>query len=132
MRAVTERFRDRARAAIAALDRYRAPAVTGLGAGDRIPVVSAASEGERLRLGATVIYRPPGDRRAYSCIVDQVRDGFIHIVPQIPGSDGWIRAPEPVAENGMKELEEKGVLARKPHRRYRGTAEARGPGEHSR
>ncbi len=132
LRVVTERFRDRARSAIAALDRYRAATRAGVGNGEPIPVSLETGDGERLRVGATVIYRPPGDRRAYSCIVDQIGDGRIHVVPQIPGGDGWVREPGIVTEDVVKNLEEQGVLARKPSRRFRSSPEERSPGGQSR
>ncbi len=130
LRVVTERFRDRARAAIAALDRYRAAALAGVGSGEPMPVLPDTA-GERLRVGATVIYRPAGDRRAYSCIVDQIGDGRIHVVPQIPGGDGWVREPVIVTEDVVKNLEEQGVLARKPSGRYRASPQGRSPGGQS-
>jgi hypothetical protein len=129
LRVVTERFRERARAAIAALDRYRA-VTAGLGDSEPIPVMPCARSSDRLRVGATVIYRPPGDRRAYSCIVDQVGEGQIHLVPQMPGGDGWVREPEIITEDVVKNLEEQGVIARKHRRRLRG--EPGRPGGHSR
>ena len=118
LRVVTERFRQRARAAIAALDHYRSAAAATLRVGEQIPIAPCAtSTGDRLRVGATVIYRPPGDRRAYSCTVDQVGDGQLHLVPQMPGCDGWVREQGLVTEDVVKNLKEQGVIARKHTRR---------------
>lgn len=106
LRVVTERFRERARAAIAALDRYRA----GVAAGS-IAISSGTCPGERLRVGATVIYRPPGDRRAYTCVVDQIGEGRIHVIPQMPGEDGWIAETDIVTDDVVKNLEEQGLIS---------------------
>ncbi|WP_210484795.1 hypothetical protein [Microvirga antarctica] len=105
LRVVTERYRDRARAAIMALDRYRA-ASQGEAVSPAGSTPQAAGTAERLRLGATVIYRPYGDRRAYACIVDQVSDGQIHLVPQLPGEDGWVRLPDMMTDAVCRDLQE--------------------------
>src|ERR1044071_4203616 len=71
---VSDRYRDRARTAIATIDRLRtrsAPYLQDNGGSDE------DSSGEvvprpPVRLGATVIYRPHGDRRGYSCRVVKI------------------------------------------------------------
>ena len=113
LRVVTERFRERARAAIAALDRFRGRLGDARN-GERCAAPSASTTAERLRVGATVIYRPPGDRRAYACVVDQVRQGYIHLVPQIPGEDGWVRHSDIMTEDVVKNLEDQGLIAVSP------------------
>jgi hypothetical protein len=94
VRVVSQRYRDRARIAIAALERYRAggrdrdgeapasPAATPL----RKPV----SVDDQLVVGAVVIYRPPGDRRAYACRIEDVADGRVYLVPDIKSCTGWV------------------------------------------
>jgi hypothetical protein len=94
LRPVSERYRDRARLAIAALERVRA----GKAAATE-PKISSARPGlegvpsggpERLQVGATVVYRPPGDQRAVTCRVEQIEGGAAYLVP-VPRPDiGWV------------------------------------------
>jgi hypothetical protein len=106
LRNVGERYRDRARVAIAALDRFRA--------GDQTVTTSAATEagertakgsvtfspGDKLEVGAIVVYRPPGDLRAISCQVTQIEGGRAYLVPVPRPEVGWvvIDSAVPVAE----------------------------------
>ena len=95
---VADRYRDRARLAIAALDRLRASQpgtdLTNKVRGDQIEVGSdapARSISEHsLRAGSTVLYRPPGDRRAYPCRVEKVEGSRAYLVPDIKACTGWI------------------------------------------
>ena len=41
-------------------------------------------------VGAVVIYRPPGDRRAYTCRIEDVADGRVYLVPDIKSCTGWV------------------------------------------
>src|SRR4051812_20430589 len=96
LRNVCERYRDRARVAIAALDRVRA----GQRVAD-IKVINEARENvisessgdvpkNRFEVGSIVVYRPPGDQRAIECQVTQIDDGRVYLVP-CPRSDvGWV------------------------------------------
>jgi len=68
LRLVTDHYREQARAVIAALDHVRAggepsrtPALRREGSPETVQCGSA----NEVRPGATIIYRPPGDRRAY-------------------------------------------------------------------
>jgi hypothetical protein len=92
MRVLSDRYRDRARIAIAALDRYRAgsqapatdvPPEPALHSGPALP-------DDRFDIGTTVIYRPPGDRRAYACRVEEVEDGRVYLVPVSRQCTGWV------------------------------------------
>jgi len=119
MRVVSERYRDRARAAIAALDRFRARK-----AGTSLPLESGAlsrqvenaavaaspAPTEDIKPGTRIVYRPPGDRRAYPCIVRTVRDGYAYLVPEDRTGISWVsiaelegarlqEKPQPVREN---------------------------------
>lgn len=99
VRVVTDRYRERARAIIAALDSMRG--------GNRAVVrqdfqehtkgsshtikASAPSEACRnIQPGATVIYRPPGDRRTYPCRVVEIRGSQAYLAPIIRTCIGWI------------------------------------------
>ncbi len=94
---VVNRYRDRARLAIAALDRFRAGQQSALAA-EAIdisqielssgPFSPPASE-HTLRAGSMVLYRPPGDRRAYPCRVDKVEGSRAYLVPDIKACTGW-------------------------------------------
>jgi len=99
LRVITERYRDRARAAIAALDRHRArrsnaPQPGGPDHELQAPDRATFQPTGRMRKGATVIYRPPGDRRAYPCTVERISEGFVYLVPQAREPVGWVPASE--------------------------------------
>ena len=94
LRPVSERYRDRARLAIAALERVRAgkAVVAEPKAPDAVPAQDGTSspEPDRLQAGATVVYRPPGDQRAITCRVEQIEGGHAYLVP-VPRPDiGWV------------------------------------------
>ena len=96
LRSVSERYRDRARVAIAALERLKASKE-----GKTMPHGSSSSalvdaEGSRseppdhLQVGGVVVYRPPGDRRAMPCQVAKIETDRAYLVP-CPRSDvGWV------------------------------------------
>jgi hypothetical protein len=95
---VVNRYRDRARLAIAALDRFRA-GLQGSGATDGIDIgplepgsgtSSHLTPDHSFQAGSLVLYRPPGDRRAYPCRVDRVEGSRVHLVPDIKSCTGWI------------------------------------------
>jgi hypothetical protein len=93
VRVLSDRYRDRARIAITALERYRAG-----GSSQAIEVASEPPSPVRdtfpaeihFEVGATVIYRPPGDRRAYACRIEDIADGQIYLVPHIKNCTGWV------------------------------------------
>ena len=96
LRSVGERYRDRARVAIAALERLKASKE-----GKTVPHGSPSSafvdaEGSRseppdhLQVGGVVVYRPPGDRRAMPCQIAKMEAERAYLVP-CPRSDvGWV------------------------------------------
>jgi hypothetical protein len=96
LRAISERYRDRARMALAALERLRA-SQEGRAAPQSSPSVgpvgtkSPASEpADHLQVGAIVVYRPPGDRRAMPCLIKQIEHGRAYLVPCPPSDFGWV------------------------------------------
>ncbi|MBF9233533.1 hypothetical protein [Microvirga alba] len=101
LRVVHERYRDRARAAIAALDRYRAEKNRPYGAPALDPRVHELNEvastpnlppSDQIEVGATVVFRPPGDRRAYPCIVEKITEGHVYLIPQDRTGISWVYA----------------------------------------
>ncbi|MET0744857.1 MAG: hypothetical protein ABWY78_15910 [Microvirga sp.] len=94
VRVVSQRYRDRARIAIAALERYRAGGRARDAEDPASPAApsprSPVAADDRLVVGAVVIYRPPGDRRAYACRVEDVADGRVYLVPDIKSCTGWV------------------------------------------
>jgi hypothetical protein len=96
LREVTERYRMQARAVIAALERRRASSEAAVSPD---PTVGENREIEKssqidaipdIRLGATVIYRPAGDQRAYPCRVVKIRDSQAYLAPILRACIGWI------------------------------------------
>ena len=97
MRVVCDRYRDRARVAIAALDRHRAGRQASSLAQDNRPVDGCttsdspqSSPHDDIRPGATVIYRPPGDRRAYSCRVVEIEGNRAYLSPILRACTDWV------------------------------------------
>ncbi|MBM1174479.1 hypothetical protein [Microvirga arabica] len=94
LRPLTERYRDRARVAIAALERVRARQSSPPAAGEKHIEAPAGrtdlDNSDSLHVGATVIYRPAGDKRAVSCRIEKLEDGRAYLVP-VPQPDiGWV------------------------------------------
>jgi hypothetical protein len=96
MRVVSDRYRDRARVAIEALDRYRSGRQASLsqdnGQADRLSTSSKphALTHDEIRPGTTVIYRPPGDRRAYSCRVVEIEGNRAYLAPILRACTDWV------------------------------------------
>jgi len=96
MRVVTDRYRDRARVAIAALERLHASKVADITQDNRMgerPLANdflATSEGDDIKPGTTVIYRPPGDRRAYSCRVVEIEGNRAYLAPILRACTEWV------------------------------------------
>jgi hypothetical protein len=109
LRSVSERYRDRARLAIAALDRIRA------GNGSHIqpqspeppptPGHMIATDTDQIQVGATVVYRPPGDQRAISCRIERLEGGRAYLVPAPRPDIGWVALDsfDPVGEGPTKD-----------------------------
>jgi hypothetical protein len=96
LRIVSDRYRDRARLAIAALDRYRAhkagtASSDSSQAGSPIeqPQGSTAAD-NALRVGITVVYRPPGEQRAHACRVEKIEGGQAYLVPFLRPWTSWV------------------------------------------
>ncbi len=93
LRAVSERYRDRARVAIAALERFRAAKDVVLAANDSPPQDSlrtrTASE-HQLRAGMVVVYRPPGDQRAIACRIESIEADQAFLIPLPQPKIGWV------------------------------------------
>jgi len=95
MRVVTDRYRDRARVAIEALDRYRASRSASVlqDNGDQEPYTPSQSPhpapGE-IKPGSTVVYRPPGDRRAYPCRVVEIEGSRAYLAPILRACTDWV------------------------------------------
>ncbi|MGO4523483.1 hypothetical protein AB4097_01325 [Microvirga sp. 2MCAF35] len=96
MRVVCDRYRDRARVAIQALERYRAGQQATLEQDNRqISLLSASNEShasghDEIRPGVTVVYRPPGDRRAYSCRVVEIEGNRAYLAPILRACTDWV------------------------------------------
>ncbi|MBM1174077.1 hypothetical protein [Microvirga arabica] len=96
MRVVCDRYRDRARVAIEALERHRAVRQANVSQDNEKPAtlstisapVSLANDD--IRPGATVIYRPPGDRRAYPCRVVEIKGNRAYLAPILRACTEWV------------------------------------------
>jgi hypothetical protein len=95
MRVVCDRYRDRAKMAIEALERYRAARQASVSQDNERPATPAtisapASLDHDIRPGATVIYRPPGDRRAYPCRVVEIKGNRAYLAPILRACTDWV------------------------------------------
>jgi len=96
MRVVCDRYRDRARIAIEALDRHRSGQRTSLAQdncqADKPSTTSKPPSRTHadIRPGTTVIYRPPGDRRAYSCRVVEIEGNRAYLAPILRACTDWV------------------------------------------
>ncbi len=96
LRTVSQRYRDRARVAIAALERLRAskeggPTVDGTPASTEVSSGSTEiAPGDQLQVGAVVVYRPPGELRATPCRIEKIEDGRAYLVPCPRSHVGWV------------------------------------------
>jgi hypothetical protein len=96
LRSVTERYKDRAKVAIATLDRLRAgkdhgaPSQDAIAKASQAAARSAGDHGDRLQIGATVVYRPPGDQRAVSCRIERLEEDRAYLVPCPRPDIGWV------------------------------------------
>jgi hypothetical protein len=97
LKLVMDRYRDRARLAIAALNRVRAAeqsiSLGTIGSEQSGPNAQAALEpvsGDVVSEGSLVLYRPPGDKRSYPCRVEKVDGDRVYLVPEIPTCTGWV------------------------------------------
>jgi hypothetical protein len=95
-RTVSDRYRDRARVAIAALDRLRAnkkrlETPESQNAQSDVPDdVLVSRSGDPLHVGSIVIYRPSGERRAVPCRVEKLADGRAYLVHCAQPDIGWV------------------------------------------
>lgn len=93
LRAVSERYMDRARVAIAALDRFRTAANAGSTLEEPTPPSEAAvdrAHAQQFHVGAIVVYRPPGDQRAISCRIERIEADRAYLVPVPLPVIGWV------------------------------------------
>ena len=97
LKLVMDRYRDRARLAIAALDRVRAAeqsiSLGTIGSEQAGPNAQAVLEpvcGDVISAGSLVLYRPPGDKRTYPCRVEKLDGSRAYLVPEFPTCTGWV------------------------------------------
>ncbi len=95
LRVLSERYRERARIAIAAIDRLRAGR-DGSSMQEAVPDDARGERpgpehgGDRLQVGSIVVYRPQGDKRAVRCRIEKIESTRAYLVP-CPGPDfGWV------------------------------------------
>lgn len=97
LKVIMDRYRDRARLAIAALERARAAKQSissdPIKGGKREPNAKATLEpisSDAVSVGSLVLYRPLGDKRSYPCRVNEVEGSRVYLVPEIPSCTGWV------------------------------------------
>jgi hypothetical protein len=90
---VTECHRAEARAILAALDQIR-PGRSGptfQAPRSKEPQgISCQSRSGDVRPGMTVIYRPPGDQRAYPCRIVEIQGDRAYLAPILRTCVGWM------------------------------------------
>jgi len=91
MRVVTNRYRIQARAR--ALDRIGIRAEADCSQdlrGEEPQEISPGSPRDRVRPGATVVYRPLGDQRAYPCRIVEIQGDRAYLAPILRTCAGWV------------------------------------------
>lgn len=94
LRAVSNRHREVARLILDVVERSQAAEQEALEAGstsDGAPEGKAfnfAGE-DQLHVGATVVYRPPGEKRALTCRIERMEHGRAYLVPA-QREVGWV------------------------------------------
>jgi hypothetical protein len=87
---------DRARAAIEALERHRAVRQASVSQDNEKrdaplrPHPQTSLCNDDIKPGATVIYRPPGDRRAYPCRVVEIEGNRAYLAPILRACTDWV------------------------------------------
>jgi hypothetical protein len=101
LRIVSDRYRDRARAAIEALDRFRTSQSPTL-VQDNADTIPPSVSMDEIKPGSTVVYRPPGDRRAYPCRVVEIEGSRAYLAPILRACTDWVSiehlVPQPEPE----------------------------------
>jgi hypothetical protein len=97
LKVVMDRYRDRARLAIATLDRLRAAKQSTSPGEIRAEHPRTGAEGNAepvlenaVSTGSLVLCRPPGDKRSYPCRVEKVEGSRVYLVPELPTCTGWV------------------------------------------
>jgi hypothetical protein len=98
LKLVMDRYRDRARLAIATLERLRAakqgsspdPNWAEHSMGLRAKTNLEPVADEVVSAGSLVLYRPPGDKRTYPCRIERIAGDRAYLVPEIPTCTGWV------------------------------------------
>ena len=94
LRPVSNRHREVARLVLDAVERSKAAEEEALETGsasDATPegrAFSFAGE-DQLHVGATVVYRPPGEKRALTCRIERMEHGRAYLVPA-QREVGWV------------------------------------------
>ncbi|MBF9232575.1 hypothetical protein [Microvirga alba] len=93
LRAVGDRHREVARLIISTVKRSKAASQSdpGVGVSPEGKAFNFAG-GDQLHVGATVIYRPPGEKRALTCRIERMERGRAYLVPA-HREIGWV-SPE--------------------------------------
>ena len=97
LKVVMDRYRKRARLAIAALERVQAAkqaisadSIKGEQLGPNAEAALETISGDAVSVGSLVLYRPPGDKRMYPCRVTKVDGSRAYLVPDLPTCTGWV------------------------------------------
>jgi hypothetical protein len=91
---VTNRHREVARLIVAAVERSKAAnqSATEVGSASERSLEAPSSNGtedDKLHIGATALYRPPGDKRTFACRIEKLEDGRAYVVPE-HREIGWV------------------------------------------
>jgi hypothetical protein len=94
---VLYRYKDRARLAIAAVDRVRATQQDAAPKHHRSESLELVEQGESkagssagLSVSTLVLYWPRGDQRARRCRITKIESDRTYLVPESPDPPGWV------------------------------------------
>jgi hypothetical protein len=93
MQVLTDQYRTQARVVIAALDHLRTGEDTSQmpdARRDKTPGAFRRKLVDDVRPGATIIYRPPREQRAYTCRVVEIQGTRTYLAPILRTCVGWV------------------------------------------
>jgi hypothetical protein len=97
LKLVMDRYRDRARLAIATLERLRAAKQALTPNPTKVEPLEPSADlthecvsHEEVSVGSLVLFRPPGDKRTYPCRIERVEGSRVYLVPELPTCTGWV------------------------------------------
>lgn len=89
LRAIHSKHREVAQLVLEALERMRGAQQDAADARSDAANSFNFADADLLYVGAAVVYRPPGEKRAITCLIEKMERGRAYLVPA-PQEIGWV------------------------------------------